>query len=541
MAALIEKCFIHASYYIITLLVFVWLLTLLRFYREYNSEIRTKIKSSLPGLIFSVVLAVIIFVSVRPGLRVLNDEINLLSVSRSMVHNKTAVVIDEAIQYQGTLDIKSAYIDKRPLLFPYLASILHTLLGYRVENVFVLNFMVLLSLFILVCVFLQGYVGTVGVICCLLLIAGQPIVSLTATSGIFDLLSAMFMFVCLASTWVFISRPTPVAFAILWLNCLLWSNIRYECFIYFLIILVLLGVFGYLKRTYLPGWRLFAITPVFFLPLILQRICTECDTQVPKGNAMFSPGHFAANNLKFFEGVFSFDFYQPYASIVILLGVAAVVYVLFRLVWGGAHTGNSAFRRWLVVAASVFLANWVIVSSYYHPVDDVVTCRFYIPFCIGASVLAALFLKIMPWIGNRPAAMLCVCLALFALYHPVAVENKIFKDRAGYRRNYYIVCDYISRLNQKNILLVAPFRRQFIINGYSSIGFALANNNAELYLERYKHRLFEDIYIVQEVDYSTMVPRQKELLKDVYGLQPVYELQSRKDRFIRISKVINER
>jgi len=541
MIPLIEKLFIHTSWYIITLLMAIWMLALVRFYLEYKAEIKTRIKSSLPGLIVSAILAVIIFVSVPPALRVLNDEVNLLSVSRSMTADKTAVVIDEAIQSHGVLDVKSSYIDKRPLLFPYLVSILHTFLGYRIENVFILNFVVLLALLSTVTIGLRRYLGSVGTVFCALLIVSHPIVSLTAASGVFDLFAATFMVICLANLWFFLKRPSAVSFQLLWLNCILWSNIRYECFVYFAVILVLLAVLRCLKWAYFRNLWLYALTPVFFIPLVLQRIITQCGTQVPEGDVMFSLRHFAQNNVVFFKNLFRFDFYLPYANIVILLAVVSFLYVLYRVIRPHRPCSDKTTIVWSVILFAVLCANWVIVSSYYHPIDDVVTCRFYIPFCVVSSFLVALAVGRLGWFEKRPVLILLLSIFIFALYHPVAVENRMFKDRAGYRRNYEIISNYFNRLCEKDILIIAPSPKQLIVNGFGAIGFRRANANPDVYLDRYRRRLFENIYVVQEVSFAAKTPEKDNLLTDEYQLSPVYEMHNRNDYFLRISKVTNSR
>lgn len=541
METIIEKLFIHTSYYIISALVMSWLWALVRLHGHYKDEMKSRLKLAAPGLVFSLSVVVIIFVSVKPELRVLNDEINLLSVSRSLSSDRKPVVINEAVRYYDKLDVKSTYIDKRPLLFSYFTAILHTVLGYRIANAFIVNFVVLFILLSVICIGLLGYLGRTGVICCVLLIVSHPIVSLTAGSGGFDLFSVTFIVICAAALWVLVSRPSALSFQFMWLSFLMLSNTRYESFVYFLEALVLLAVFGYVRREYFRSVWVYMLTPIFILPLVLQGIITRRDTQVPEGDAMFSIGHFMHNNLAFVQNLFRFDFYLPFANIIIICGIISAAYFAVRYILRFKFGTKKSLRVWGLVVCCLIATNWAIISSYYHPIDDVVTCRFYILPCIAASILFAVLLRAASRLNSRAVWVLLVSVFLFLSYHTVAVENRMYTDRAGYKRNYNIVSDYMDRPGTKNILMITSNPKQLVVGGYGAIGFKRANRNAGLYLRRRRDRLFEDIYVVQEIDYTGMQPRKENRLASAYKLEPVYELQSSTGRFIRISKVVNNR
>ena len=81
-----EICFLRGGYYLMALLVLLWALTLLR--SKCISSAKLFIKSYRSGLILSLVLASVVFISVRPRFRVLSDETNLLSISQSMTYEK---------------------------------------------------------------------------------------------------------------------------------------------------------------------------------------------------------------------------------------------------------------------------------------------------------------------------------------------------------------------------------------------------------------------------------------------------------------------
>src|SRR5450432_4297934 len=73
------------------------------------------------------------------GFKIGMDEIMLLGTSMSMHLDKTVLVPVRGNDIQGTFAILDGMMDKRPLFFPFLVSLLHDLTGYRPANAFVLN------------------------------------------------------------------------------------------------------------------------------------------------------------------------------------------------------------------------------------------------------------------------------------------------------------------------------------------------------------------------------------------------------------------
>ena len=70
------------------------------------------------------------------GFKIVMDEIMLLGTSMSMHLDRTVLTPVRGNDIQGTFVILDGLMDKRPLFFPFLASLLHDLTGYRPANAF---------------------------------------------------------------------------------------------------------------------------------------------------------------------------------------------------------------------------------------------------------------------------------------------------------------------------------------------------------------------------------------------------------------------
>ncbi len=539
---LMEKCFIGTAYYLMGLLVLTWVVVLCNFLRHHGAETVSLLHESRVGLVVALILVVVIFVSVPPKLRVLYDEVNLLDVSRSMTYEKKPVILNEGAVYYDVMHPIYSYVDKRPLLCPYLTSLLHTLFGYRLANVYILNFVALLVLLWLVYIALRQSIGNLASIACLVLIVSHPIVTLTATSGIFDLFAASFLAICLVSTWGLIKNPSVYSFHLLWVSLLMMSNIRYESLLYAGIVIVMICAFRRVKREYFANLWPCAITALLLLPLFWQRLLKNVDPQLPGGENMFSFSHFVNNNLLFLKGLLRFDFHLPYATVVLWAGLLCLAWFAYRIFRSSEFQKNRDFRHWLMTSFAVLTAAWIVVTGYYWSgFDNIVSCRFYIPFCIVLSIVVAVCLGATATVRRRPVILLLGSLVVFSLYHPVAIENRMLKERRGFIRNYTMVSNYLKDVTDKNVLLIGTHPRQYIVHGFGAIRVVRANREKGIHLHRYRHKLYKDIYVVQEVDFKTNRPIKGQQLADEYKLQPVYEQQNRSGRFLLISKVVNKR
>src|SRR3954466_7819233 len=86
-----------------------------------------------------VVGAVILLAHEDFGFKIVMDEIMLLGTSMGMHFDKAALTPLRGNDIQGAFMIVEGIVDKRPLFFPFLLSLVHDLTGYRPANAFVLN------------------------------------------------------------------------------------------------------------------------------------------------------------------------------------------------------------------------------------------------------------------------------------------------------------------------------------------------------------------------------------------------------------------
>ena len=280
--------YVNSVYWFVTISFFLWIITVINSFLE-SSAISTDIslfdnvnrqslifiKTHYVAFLLSIFFIVLGYFSCKSDFRILADETNLLSDSQSIYELKQCFITHSAIEYcdGGKLLLKRV-IDKRPAFFPYLLSIVHTLLGYRLENIFLLNLIFgILSLF-LIYYLIQLIWGKLWGISGLILLASYPLFILYTNSGgfeVFNLFCSLVFFLC---CYRFIEKPDAIRAELLILFIPIIGQSRYESILSIFVALPL--VFYCLSRKeYSRLSYKFAIFPLLLIPSIWLRIVTN--------------------------------------------------------------------------------------------------------------------------------------------------------------------------------------------------------------------------------------------------------------------------
>ena len=92
----IGSSFAKTSYYLLFLLFSLWIFALIQWLLEQNFRWRSFLSSYGSGLLLSLFLTLLLFAFVPTELRVLNDEVDIVSVSRSMALERRVDTVAEA-------------------------------------------------------------------------------------------------------------------------------------------------------------------------------------------------------------------------------------------------------------------------------------------------------------------------------------------------------------------------------------------------------------------------------------------------------------
>jgi hypothetical protein len=141
-----------------------------------------------PGLVL-LAATIVLHVHEQHGFKIVADEVVLQLTAQRMHFAREAGVVLRGYDYAGNFTPFMVALDKRPLFFPFLLSLVHDLTGYRVSNGFVLNALLSLA-FMTLAMLVARRIGGWGAACtAALLLAGVPLVAQNACGSGFDLLN----------------------------------------------------------------------------------------------------------------------------------------------------------------------------------------------------------------------------------------------------------------------------------------------------------------------------------------------------------------
>ena len=385
-----------------------------------------EIKALRPGKIDWASVAVvalggtILLVHETYGFKIVMDEIMLLGTSMSMHLDKTVLTPMRGSDIQGSFVILDGMMDKRPLLFPFLNSLLHDLTGYRPANAFILNSaltFVLLGLVNLVGRLLAGRIaGWLGVT----LLAGLPLLAHNATGGGFELLNLVMITATMLLGVRFAARRDEVTLTAFCFSALLLAQVRYESVIWILPVALLVLWAWWREGRAILSW------PVLFAPLLMIHYPLQhriFDLRVSAWELGSKPGSttpfafsYVSDNLghalKYF---FAPAAEQPNSLVLSALGCIAVPFFTLLVV----RRFQSLAKEPPEIVATTFFAigfavQFVLLMCYFYgQFDDVIIRRLSLPTQLGMVVAV---LSVLPQFANPAVVRGLVALGVVGLF-----------------------------------------------------------------------------------------------------------------------------
>lgn len=529
------RLFANASYYLTFILVMLWAVHAVLFGKATGFSLTRLLKSYWPGILLAFILTCVVFLSVKVGFKTLSDETNLVSVSRSMLDSKTAYNVTIAKYYYGNLQPVNREIPKRPLVFPFLVYIIHAVTGFRYQNAFALNFIVLFGLLAGVFILTRKRLDFASALAASLLVLSYPVVSVFATSAGFDLLNSVFFILVLAVAYYFVCNPSSAGFSFLIACLLFFANIRYESIVF--LALIPLMLLPKIKWQFVKdSSHLLCMVPLLNLPFIWERILK------PKGQfesfqnvQLFSLSSLAVNLKSFAGNLLDFEYRLPYAGIVTIVSVLIFLYLIVQIVRGKIVLQSYQRYFLLVLFVCVGVSTVMFFAHFFGRYTHPSSARFFI--------IMSLFFAFGPVALRifRPDVVSGKILLLFAVvcfffYHPIAVEGR-FINTLTLNRTTEQCIRFLDKTNDQNILVVSSRPGQYVAIGYGAIDFSYANNNKASLLTELKRHLYSRVIVFQDIEYKTGLPTADSALDGEYKLNTLAEIQTTATEFLRISEV----
>ncbi len=476
---------------------------------------------------------VVLLVHETFGFKIVMDEIMLLGTSMSMHLDKTVAVPMRGNDIQGTFAILDGMVDKRPLFFPFLVSLLHDLIGYRPANAFVLN--AGLTFVFLGLVFLLGRrlagraAGWLGVT----LFAGLPLLAHNATGGGFELLNLVMILATLLLGARFVDKRDEPSLTAFCFAALLLAQVRYESVIFLLpVAALILWVWGREGRIILSWPAMFA--PLLMVHYPLQHRIFDVRTSSwelaskPGSTSPFSADYLVGNLSHAVNFLFAKATEQPNSIVLSVLGCIAVPFFALLVV---KRLRTLASEPPVVVVVTLFAFGFaaqfaLLMCYFYGQFDDIVIRRLSLPTQLGMVIAV---LAVLPQF-SRPIIMRALLgVALLGLLsrsipsmaaHAYSQEYLPGKETAWRR-------EFIAEQPRHDYLVIDNDSILWIAHQVSSTPVLQAQKRRDALVFHMRNRTFSAIYVFQrfniDADTGRMTLREGDDLGPNFVLEPVRE------------------
>ena len=332
----------------------------------------------------------------RHGFKILADEVLLLGTSMVMHQEREVSYPIRATDVQGPFQFTHKVVDKRPVFFPFLVSLVHDTTGYRGTNPFWVNtalgFLFLGLIYVISWrIAANRWAGVFAV----LLFTGLPLLAQQAGGGGFELLNLVMIAAILLLGWRYAERPDEDSLAALCLGAVLLANTRYES-VLFILPVAGLALWGWMRadRVVLPATVV--ATPLLLFPGVLQSRVFETNTGAwelaskPEAGAPFALSY-VPDNLGHALGFF-FDLtgYQPNSVFFAAIGLLALPFfalVILRTLRAGRGATPDGFAV-AMIGLGLFGIGALLMAYFWGQFDHPVIRRLSLPVHLLLAVAA---------------------------------------------------------------------------------------------------------------------------------------------------------
>jgi dolichyl-phosphate-mannose-protein mannosyltransferase len=534
----------YSGYYFILFAFFLWVFLILKISCD---EFRSLLKSHYPAILLSLGLMCLVFYSHPPRFKILADEANLVGVSMAMYEDKTISLPIEGLMLDYTVFNPSHKLDKRPLLFPFLISLTHSLLGYSPYNGYVVNFILGISILFIVYLLISFYFSKFYGILGIFILSSYPIFIIWVTSSGFDILNLFFILFLLLILCYFLQNPNHDYAELFFLSIVLLAQCRYESLFFFLVLIFFLPnlindklVFQYRFITF--------ISPLLLLPLIWQRRLFSATYEPVRighqlfesADQLFNCGHLAANlskNIFVLSGMDSRFGFLPLITILAILGS----YLLLKRYVLEFSSVDKRIKLFSFVGVFFILSLFVIHSLYFWgDYTSPISNRFALifpPFLIIAALFFMYQLFKKPSKYTKVVIILLACVQLL-YYRPVAAKQWLLQG-LSLTHEYNKITSYLYSsydMKSDNLLLISDLPNLYLIHDVGSISFDQANDNLDkinFLLQTY----YDQVIVFQRCALQDDKPEKKNTLRKNFQLNQVGRINISSEFFIRIYEV----
>jgi hypothetical protein len=500
----------------------------------------------------AVILLATLFLHVheRHEFKIVMDEVVLQDTAMRMHFDRQVGAVVRGYDLAGVFTALQVYLDKRPLFFPFLVSVLHDLTGYRVANAFALNAGLSVVFMALLFLLARRLAGVAAGLAAVLLAASIPLLHQNVCGSGFELLN---MVMILATIWFgmrYAEAPETDRLAAFVLSGILLAQTRYESALFIAPVAAVIVYVWWRQRTIELSWPILIaplgviILPLHFTVFVIAKKFAWQMVEHPEVAAPFSLSFVYDNIGHALNFFFTVDGIEPSSILVSIAGLIGVPFFLLTLYREHRElfARHPALMAFVAFALALIVHTGVMLCYFWGQFDDPIIRRLSLP----AHLLMILtFVFIWPRLTTFPrrwSAVIVVSLLFVFVYTvPVTAKHRYTQENFAGRTNAWL-SDYIESLGDDTVLAIDENSGlQWFIHRKSSIFIDALRTRPEAYAFQFKNRSFKHFFFVQrmgaDLETGARFPSITEVV-DGLKLEVVEERMYSPVYLVRLSRVV---
>ena len=367
--------------------------------------------------------------------KILYDEYVLQSTAYNLHFFRDNSAMVRGYEIQGVFLPMDSYVDKRPVFFAFLLSLVHDLTGFRPANAYLLNAGLCVVALALVWGIGWRLNGRKGGLLAVGLLGSLPLFAQNATGAGMELLNLCMLLAAVLAAADWLAEPDEPRLSVLVLTVVLLVQSRYESAAYVLPTAVVIGIGWWRIRRVLLSWMA-VCAPLLLVPVALQQkvissspIMWELrENQTSRFSLEYLP-----DNLRgawaFFSSV---GITQANSLLLGPLGALALAIIGWKVVQNRRKPDwpDPMRRSLLFFGAGVLGVTALIMFYYWAALNDPMASRFALP--LHALLVLAVVVVAASFDRRRPVSWAALCgVALFTLGSSAPKQSYHFYSHMG--------------------------------------------------------------------------------------------------------------
>lgn len=478
-------------------------------------------------------LTVVAVMTVPYFYKVLYDEHVLQETAAFMHESREVGTSVRGFEVNGVFSTFQSYLDKRPVFFAFVVSLLHDLTGYREANAFALNTLLMPVLLALTYVLARRVSGHMASLAAVVGLGAFSLLAHNATGAGMELLNLAMLLVVMLLSCRYLDAPSEQRLGMLVLATVLLVQTRYESGLYAApVAVVVLAGWWRAGRMILPVAAILA--PVLLIPYALHNTYlsgTPILWELREGDTgRFGLSYLAGNLQHAADFLFSYSGVLMNSWWLSLAGIPA-------LVVAGIWAGRTLWRRQTLsaswIALSVFglsiTANLGLLMFYYWGhLDDPIVGRLSLPFCTLLALAVAWACDRVRPAWRDAAARLAIAGALLAY-----VSSGLRANATNWAQNLngaeiaWEVAQVQARTPGTRLIITNKSSLIWLVNRIAAVQTVRAGLRSDGMRFHLAHHSFSEVLVMQKFRPSDASGRYQlvaeDRLPDNFVLEPLIE------------------